>query len=192
VTTSTAEPPRERLLRAAAGLFYAEGVAATGVDRVCKVAGVSKRSMYQLFATKDDLVAESLRRWGPAATADWFPADPEALSPRAAVLVVFERLGTASGTAEFHGCPYVTTASELRDPSHPAAAVAREHKARLAAYFTAQARRGGAPDPEVLGDQLTVVFDGVSSRAVVRGEGTGDLGAATASVLLDAAGIAAG
>jgi hypothetical protein len=69
---------------------------------------------------------------------------------------------------------------------------ARRHKAALTAYFAAQARRGGAADPAALGDQLTVVFDGVAARAVVRGEGAGALGVSTAAVLLDAAGIVAG
>jgi len=193
VTTHTAaDPPRERLLRAAAELFYAEGVNATGVDRLCRAAGVSKRSMYQLFETKDALVAESLDRVGPATAARYLPADPGALSPRDAVLHVFEAADAATAEPGFHGCPFVTTATELRDAGHPASVVARRHKAALTGYFVAQARRGGAADPETLGAQLTLVFDGAAARAVVRGEGTGGLGRATAEVLLDAAGIVGG
>ena len=184
--------PRERLLRAAAELFYAEGVNATGVDRLCRAAGVSKRSMYQLFATKEALVAESLDRFGPLITARYLPVDPAAMSPRDAVLHVFEQSDASTAEPGFHGCPFVSTATELRDPGHPASAVARRHKSALTDYFTAQARRGGAADPETLGAQLTVVFDGVAARAVVRGEGSGGLGRATAAVLLDAAGIVAG
>jgi len=196
VTTSSAprapeRTPRERLLRAAADLFYAEGVTATGVDRLCKAAGVSKRSMYELFGTKDALVAESLDRFGVADTAAYVPPDADALSPREAVLHVFARLDETSASDGFHGCPFVTTASELRDPRHPASVVARRHKASLTAYFAHHARRAGAPDADVLGDQLTVVFDGIAARSVVRAEGAGGLGVATASVLLDAAGMVA-
>ena len=50
---------RERLLEAAATLTYHDGVT-IGVDALCKAAGVSKRSMYQLFHSKDDLLAASL------------------------------------------------------------------------------------------------------------------------------------
>ena len=38
-------------------LAYREGTVAVGVDKICRAAHVSKRSMYQLFDTKDDLVA---------------------------------------------------------------------------------------------------------------------------------------
>lgn len=57
-------PTRERLVRAASELFYREGTVAVGVDRICQQAQVSKRSMYQLFATKDDLVAAALTATG--------------------------------------------------------------------------------------------------------------------------------
>jgi AcrR family transcriptional regulator len=191
VTSPPAESTRERLLRAAADLCYAEGITATGVDRLCRAAGVSKRSMYQLFETKDALVAESLERFGPVVTAGYVPADAAAMSPRDAVLHVFERLDAAAGAPGFHGCPYVTAATELRDPQHPASVVARRHKARLAAFFAQQARRGGTADPELLGEQLTAVFDGVGARSVVRGGGVPGLGVSTASALLDAAGLVA-
>ncbi|MEU4745364.1 helix-turn-helix domain-containing protein, partial [Actinosynnema sp. NPDC023658] len=47
--------PRDRLLDAAGELFYREGVG-VGVDALCKAAGVSKRSMYLLFDSKDELI----------------------------------------------------------------------------------------------------------------------------------------
>jgi hypothetical protein len=85
----------------------------------------------------------------------------------------------------------VATASELHDAAHPASVVARRHKAALTAYFTRHARRGGAADPELLGDQLTIVFDGVAARAVVRGDGRPPRGVATAAALVATAGVAA-
>jgi AcrR family transcriptional regulator len=184
-------PPRERLLRAAADLFYREGIA-TGVDKVCQAAGISKRSMYQLFETKDELVAESLARCGPAIVAGYFPAagtEPagKELSPRERILYVFERLEEAASGAGFAGCPFVNTALELKDPAHPASIVARRFKQRLTDYFAEQAALGGATDPETLAKQLTVVFDGSTARAVVHATGLDGLSLLTAAALLDAA-----
>ena len=60
---TTSATPRERLLDAAGELFYRDGVN-IGVDALCKAAGVSKKSMYQLFRSKDELIAESLASRG--------------------------------------------------------------------------------------------------------------------------------
>jgi AcrR family transcriptional regulator len=181
--------PRERLLRAAADLFYREGIA-TGVDRLCQAAGVSKRSMYQQFETKDELVAESLARCGSAVVTGYFPADDTDLTPRARILFVFERLEEAAAGPGFAGCPFVNTAVELKDPAHPASIVARGFKQRLTDYFAEQATLGGAADPETLAKQLTVVFDGSAARAVVQATGLDGLGVLTATALLDAASVA--
>ncbi|MFG2039740.1 TetR/AcrR family transcriptional regulator [Dactylosporangium sp. NPDC048998] len=181
-------PPRERLLRAAAELFYAEGAAAVGVERLCQTAGVSKRSMYQLFATKDDVIAESLRVHGPANVAGYFPDPAAEMPPRERILHVFARLEEQSADPSFHGCPFVNTAIELRDPGHPASAVALGFKQRLESYFQEHAERLGAPDPGFLAAQLTMLFDGAAVRAVMHAEPLGGVALRAATRLLDTAG----
>ncbi|PPK71071.1 helix-turn-helix domain-containing protein [Actinokineospora auranticolor] len=52
---------RERLLRAAQELFYAEGIRAVGVERLLTVSGVGRASFYRHFASKDDLVVLTIR-----------------------------------------------------------------------------------------------------------------------------------
>jgi len=183
----TGPTTRERLLSTAADLFYREGVAPVGVERLCQTAGVSKRSMYQLFDTKDDLVAESLRAHGPAVVASHFPAADADLSPRERIRYVFERLDEHSGTPWFHGCPFVNTAVETRDPDHPATVVARAFKDRLTAYFATEAAALGVADPEALAVQLTIVFDGASVRAVMHGTSLHGAATRTADALLSAA-----
>ncbi len=186
-TPGSSSPTRERLLDAAAELFYREGVG-VGVDTLCRTAGVSKKSMYQLFASKDEVLAASLERAAPTYHDLLTPAGDDR-SPRARMLHVFEQLEHYSGGPEYLGCPCVATAVELKDPEHPAAVVARRFKDALTGFFQEEARRAGAPDPELLARQLTVVFDGSSARAVVQAQPLDGLAVATATVLLDAAGI---
>ncbi|QMU67372.1 TetR/AcrR family transcriptional regulator [Streptacidiphilus sp. P02-A3a] len=181
-------PTRERLLDAAAKLFYREGVG-VGVETLCRTAGVSKKSMYQLFASKDEVLAASLERAAPRYRELLVPAEDDR-SPRARVLHVFERLEYLSGTPDYLGCPWVATAVELKDPGHPAAVLARRFKDALTDFFLEEARRSGARDPELLARQLTVVFDGSSARSVVQAQPLDGLATATAGVLLDAAGVA--
>jgi AcrR family transcriptional regulator len=191
VTSIAKAPPRDRLLRSAADLFYREGVATVGVERLCQTAGVSKRSMYQLFETKDELVAESLREYGSREVAGYFAAAGVEPTPRARILHVFERLQERAESPGFHGCPFVNTAVEMHDADHPASAVARQFKEQLTAYFEEQARLGGARDSQTVAAQLTVVFDGSAVRAVMRAAGLDGLATRTAAALLDAAGVEA-
>lgn len=179
---------RERLLDAAAQLFYEQGIH-VGVDAVCRAAGVSKRSMYQLFASKDDLVAASLERSMPGYSAAVLPAPDDGRSPRERMLHVFERLEYLESVQDFLGCPFVATAVQAKSPEHPASVIARRQKDGLTSFFRREAQRGGARDPELLARQLTIVFDGASARSVVQARELEGLAVTTAGALMDVAGV---
>ncbi|MFI6335461.1 TetR/AcrR family transcriptional regulator [Streptomyces sp. NPDC050535] len=186
MTTSTT--PRERLLEAAGELFYRDGMG-VGVDALCKAAGVSKKSMYQLFRSKDEVIAESLAGLGPAYQAALLPDTDADLSPRERILTVFERQDRLTAEGSLLGCPFVSAAVELKDPDHPGSVVARRFKQHLTDFFQTQLMAAEADDPETLAVQLTIVFDGTSARAVVRAQALAGIGPVTASALLDAAGV---
>jgi AcrR family transcriptional regulator len=187
--TRSKPSPRDRLLDAAAGLFYREGVA-TGIDALCKAAGVSKRSMYQLFASKDEVLAAALERQAPELEALLIPPPGTPGTPRARILHVFERLEEIAASAEYHGCPYLTMQVELKNPGHPASVVAARCKQVLTDFFRAEAERGGAAEPGALSRRLTLVYDGASARAGIGAEVLDGLAVTTAGALLDAAGVA--
>src|SRR4029077_7131780 len=52
--TRDSSETRRRLIAAADGLFYGQGIRAVGVDAVAEAAGVTKRTLYYHFASKDD------------------------------------------------------------------------------------------------------------------------------------------
>jgi AcrR family transcriptional regulator len=185
---TTSATPRERLLDAAGELFYRDGMS-IGVDALCKAAGVSKKSMYQLFRSKDEVIAESLASRGPAYQAALQPAPDDERSPRERILTVFERQDRMAAGGNFLGCPFVSAAVELKDPGHQGSAVARHFKQQLTDFFQAELVAAEAEDPETLAVQLTIVFDGASARAVVRAQVLDGIGVVTAAALLDAAGI---
>ncbi|MDN0199479.1 TetR/AcrR family transcriptional regulator [Streptomyces sp. S.PNR 29] len=179
---------RERLLEAAATLAYREGVG-IGVEALCKAAGVSKRSMYQLFESKDELLAASLEQQASAFVAKLLPAADDGRSPRERILHVFEQVEVQAGGPEFQGCPYLAAQIELKDQSHPASRVAHRVKGNLTAFFRAEAEQGGASDPDLLARQLSLVFDGGSARAGIGADTLTGLIAPTVTTLLDAAGV---
>ncbi|MEV6483012.1 TetR/AcrR family transcriptional regulator [Streptomyces sp. NPDC051576] len=188
-TTTDKASPRDRLLDAAAELFYRDGVS-IGVEALCRSAGVSKRSMYQLFDSKDEVLAASLERRAPGYAARLTPGPDDAGTPRERILYVFEQAEQASTELDYQGCPFLATLVELKDPEHPASVVARTAKDALRDAFRAQAELGGARDPELLARQLMLIFDGASARAGAKVETLDDgLTRETVRVLLDAAGV---
>jgi AcrR family transcriptional regulator len=187
--TEAAKPDtRERLLETAAELTYQSGVG-IGVEALCKAAGVSKRSMYQLFDSKDELLAASLEHRAARIHESQVPPADAELSPRERILYVFERLEEYALESWYRGCPYLAVQVELKDAEHPASRIANRIKQELKGYFQQQAELGGAADPEFLGRQLVLIFDGASARAGIGADDLRGLATRTVAALLDAAGV---
>jgi AcrR family transcriptional regulator len=179
---------RDRLLDAATELFSREGVH-IGVEALCRTAGVSKRSMYQLFGSKDEVLAVGLERRAPEYASALFPGPQDTGTPRERILHVFERLEKLSTQPDFHGCPHLSVLVQLKDPAHPASVVAHAVKEQLTEGFRGLAEQGGARDPQLLARQLTLVFDGAGARAGAGVETLDGLTTTTVAALLDAAGV---
>ena len=168
---------RERILSASQQLFRDQGISRTGMDQLSAVAQVSKRTAYQHFASKDELVAEYLRRFDPDVMPGVF--DRTDLTPRERLLAAFDM------PASTPLCPYIAAAVELHDPEHPASQYARDYKTAIAARLTETAREAGATNPEQLGEQLALLIDGASARTRVLNSESFRTAAAIAAVLID-------
>ena len=168
---------RERILSASGQLFRDQGITRTGMDQLCAAAEVSKRTAYQHFPSKDELVAEYLRRFDPDVMPGVFDRDD--LTPRERLLAAFEM------PASTPLCPYIAAAVELHDPHHPASRYARDYKTAIAARLTETAREAGATDPAALGEQLALLIDGASARTRVLERESFSTAAAIAAVLID-------
>jgi AcrR family transcriptional regulator len=166
---------RERILGASQRLFATQGINNTGMDQLCAVAQVSKRTAYQHFANKDELIAEYLGRFDPDIMPEVF--DRTDLTPRERLLAAFDVHAPL--------CPFIAAAVEIADPGHPARVRARDYKKAFAARLTETAREAGATNPEQLGEQLALLLDGASARTRVLNSETFPTAAAIAAVLID-------
>lgn len=157
--------PRERIVSAAAKLFYDHGINAVGVAQICEVADVSKRTLYMHFETKDDLVSAAMVLLGDA----WFEActNAESNDPRQRILHVFKMVEPMAEKPDFYGCIFMNTSIELRGTKAPAANVVREFKTKLYEYFTQQAKLMGVEEPAILAQQLIMLYDGCSAWIVM-------------------------
>nr|WP_319000082.1 TetR/AcrR family transcriptional regulator [Pseudomonas lalkuanensis] len=161
---------REKLLETTEDLIYRNGIHATGMDLLVKTSGVSRKSIYKYFGTKDELVAEVLKRrderW-----MDWFRTEVErAETPEARLLEIFSVLKGWFESSGFRGCAFINTAGETGDPQDPVRLVAKEHKEKLLEFVKEICQQYGAADPDALARQLLVLIDGAITVAHVLGD----------------------
>lgn len=143
----------------------AQGINATGMDQLSTVAEVSKRTLYAHFPSKDELVGAYLRSLNDALLpASPSPASP-ASNPREQLLAVFD-WRPSDTEAPFRGCPFLNVSVEVPDPGHPAHQLAATYKREFARRLTEIARQAGVADPETLGEQLALLFDGAAARGI--------------------------
>jgi AcrR family transcriptional regulator len=188
--TSTTHPAggrgaRERIERAASRLFYCNGIHATGVELIAQEANVSKRTLYQHFASKNDLVDHYLRgmdaRGGSPNEQRLFDSG---LSARERLLGIFEM----SRSDVVRGCPFHNAAVESAGALPSADGIVRAHKLEFTRRLVAVAHEAGATDPHLLGQQLSVLFEGATAMATSLNDTAPVVHArAAAATLIDAA-----
>jgi AcrR family transcriptional regulator len=146
----------------AATLFYRDGIHAVGVDRVAATAGLTKRTLYRHFRSKDELIAASLRR----APRVQFP---EHGAPVERILGAFDQLETFLDGSEYRGCPYIIFTAELTEPGHPARRLIEHLLSKRRAWFRERAVEAGLQNPDDVAEQLDVLFDGAAASGAKRG-----------------------
>ena len=161
-------PGAERLLEAASELFYREGIGAVGVDTISERAGVSKRTLYNRFGGKDELVAEYLRRRDERWRAYLRGVTEGVEDPGEKLLAVFGAYGEWLAGGDFRGCPFANAAAEIPDPEHPARVVARRHKEGVGEHLVALAKEAEIDEPETLAERLLLLLEGATVMVATR------------------------
>jgi AcrR family transcriptional regulator len=154
---------QDRILETADRLFYGAGIGASGVDTIAAEAGVSKRTLYNHFPSKDALIVAYLqRRLRLVPTSDKHPA--------LQILGDFDRMERAFAGPGFRGCAFVNAVAELKDPKHAANEIALAFKNRRRQWFRELLARLDVVDPDGLSDQLMLLVDGAIAAALVRND----------------------
>jgi AcrR family transcriptional regulator len=152
---------QERILKTADSLFYGEGIRAVGVDTIASEVGISKRTLYNYFPSKDDLIVAYLaRRLRPTAVSELPPAEQ--------ILGNFDQLERSLADDGFRGCPFVNAVAELKEPGHAANKIALTFKDQSRTWFRELLSRLEIANPESLATQLMLLVDGAIAAAVVR------------------------
>jgi AcrR family transcriptional regulator len=164
---STASPTRERIVSAANRLFYSEGIKSVSVDAVAAKAGVTKRTLYYHFKSKDDLIAAYLEaRDQPnlALFKLWFSETEGKLPVK--VAGIFRHLAQAARHPKWKGCGFLRTTAELANmPGHPAIKIGIAHKKKFEVWLRLTFEAEGIENADLLARQILLLLDG--SFAVV-------------------------
>lgn len=170
---------QQHLLRAAADLFYREGVRAVGVDAVVERAGVNKMSLYRQFSSKDDLIVAYLEQ----SDRQFFARFDESIAkhpgePKKQLAQYFEDLAGRASQEDYRGCPFVNVSVEFPDASHPARVFVLGNKTRLMARLLELSTQAGARDPDELANGLALLIEGIYASSQTYGAGCGPISVA--------------
>lgn len=166
--TTKAQPTRERIIKAAGELFHGEGIRAVSMDAVAEKAGLTKRTIYYHFKSKDDLIAAYLESTDEPALAFFQQCFAQAEGDLVEkVDAIFRGLAERARMPRWNGCGVLRTSAELIDmPGHPAILIGRAHKKRVEDWLCEIfSEPNGGRDGRHLARQIMLLLDG--SLAVV-------------------------
>ena len=155
-------PDAERVLEVARKLFRDHGIHAVGVEQLAHEAGVTEKTFYERFGSKDALVAEYLERWGERYR-EHVRAVVERrgrFSPAQRLLLLCDALEEWIATEGPHDCAFVNAQAELSDAGHPAREVIRAQKQWMVDYLRTLARDAGVRNARKLATSLLILLEG--------------------------------
>ena len=174
---------KERILETADRLFYQRGIRAVGVDTIAAEIGISKRTLYNHFPSKQALVAAYLAR-------RFVEPRPSDKAPIEQILDTFDRLERGFASKGFRGCPFVNAVAEVGAEDQSVRKIAIRFKESRRLWFRDLLVKTDVADAEGLATQLALLVDGAIAQDLVRGDPSMARAAKEAArVLLKNAGI---
>ena len=164
MATLPAKPAmKDRILETADRLFYLQGIRAVGVDTIAAEIGISKRTLYNHFPSKDALISAYLER-------RFVEPRPSDKSPVEQILGTFDSLERRFASKDFRGCPFVNAVAELGSEDQSVRKIAVEFKESRRLWFRDQLMQLGVTDAEALATQLALLVDGSIAQDLVRND----------------------
>lgn len=185
------ETTRSRIVGAAEALFYEKGVRSVSVDAIAALAGVTKRTLYYHFDSKDALIAAYLAsRDMPTMERyrHWLGKEDRPLPDR--ILSMFADLGAFARQPGWRGCGFTRAAVELAgQPGHPAVVMAADHKKRFEGWLATELRKAGLPAPELTGRQVMILLEGAIAQMLIHRDDSYAMAAGMVAASLVSAGL---
>src|SRR3954469_15130211 len=187
MATLPAKPDmKDRILETADRLFYLQGIRAVGVDTIAAEIGISKRTLYNHFPSKDALISAYLER-------RFVTPRPSDKPPAEQILATFDSLERRFASKDFRGCPFVNAVAELGSEDRSVRKIAIDFKESRRLWFRNLLVQLGVADAEGLATQLALLVGGSIAQDLVRNDPAMARAAKqAATVLLANAGVKVG
>ena len=152
---------KDRILETADRLFYLQGIRAVGVDTIAAEIGISKRTLYNHFPSKDALIAAYLAR-------RFVAPRPSDKSPVEQILGTFDSLERRFSAKDFRGCPFVNAVAELGSEDKAVRRIAIAFKESRRLWFRDRLTELGVKNADALATQFVLLVDGAIAQDLVR------------------------
>lgn len=159
---------REHLIDTAMALFAAHGFHATGIDLILAEAGVSKKTLYRHFRSKEELILAALKKYdGLFRNGFMRKVAAAGEDPRARLLAVFRVAGEWFESDDFFGCVFINAIGEYAAPDTPLRQVCKGFKMQMRHFLGEQTAALPLAEPERLADELALLLEGAIVTAQV-------------------------
>ncbi|MGR3806574.1 TetR/AcrR family transcriptional regulator [Pasteurella testudinis] len=162
---------KRQLIESACQLFYQQGFHACGVEQLAQQAGITKRTLYRYFDSKEELIVATLAH-----------RHQQFMAQMQAVLADYSLQETVEGylfflrqwilSENFYGCMFINACAEYADPQMPAHQQAKEHKQAVQAVLLARLQQAGLQQAENLAELLFISGEGIIVSAQTLGKET--------------------
>jgi AcrR family transcriptional regulator len=166
----TSTQTRQKILDAAYGLFWRRGFVRVSMDQIAESTKVTKRTLYQHFRSKDDLIAEALAHSSELALTRLeqfrLPASQDAM-----IDSCFAQLADWASKPRWAGAGFTRVVVELADlRGHPARAIARRHKAAVEAWFAKLLVAAKVPSARDRARETMLLMEGAMMLMLIHGD----------------------
>lgn len=163
---------RGEIMDAAYGLFRRRGFTRVNVDEIAEAAGVTKRTLYSHFDSKDALLEAVLEAEHATAFAAFLNFGRKLVgSPREIIGIYFAELFRWSAKPRWPGSGFTRLAMELADlPGHPARRIASRHKKLLEAHLAQALAEAGLADAAARARQVWILSEGAMALMLIHGD----------------------
>ncbi|MCA9473240.1 MAG: TetR/AcrR family transcriptional regulator [Nitrospirales bacterium] len=159
---------REQLIQTALNLFTKYGIHATGIDTIVEKAGVTKKTLYAHFRSKEELILAVLRHYDGKARNDFMRAvESGGKSPRTKLLAIFDAAQLWFQQKHFYGCLFINTIGEYSENDTPIRHICQEYKKLVKGYIQELCQKAGASNPQALAEELAILLEGATVTAQV-------------------------
>ncbi|WP_420560497.1 TetR/AcrR family transcriptional regulator [Tepidicaulis sp.] len=161
---------RDHLIQTAGRLFARDGFHATGIDKIILEAGVSKKTLYSHFRSKEELILAVLRVHDSAFRNNFMrDVEKNGRDARSRLAGLFDAAENWFEEPGFYGCIFINAVGEYAQASPPIRSACQDFKNMMRAFILKLCREAGASEPEALADELALLFEGATVTAQVSG-----------------------